>query len=310
MILHTPYTIRSRRHNVLCGHVLCTLVAFLVASQLERTTVRAADDPLPKAEEILDQYVEVSGGKAAYEKLHNRATKGTLDFVTTGIKATVTTYSAEPDKMRTIIESPAIGKVEEGTDGEIAWELSLMTGPRIKEGDEKATTMRAAAFDSTVNWRKQYDKAECAGVETVEDKPCHKVILTPATGMPETHYYEQESGLLVKMNQTIKSPMGVIPVETEKNFADGRSSQASGRRSGCGSSVSSGTIWVSGRQSGADPVTGVLPPWSKQEIMIPRKSQASRQPTVSAARYVFGSIASPTPCHKFGSLCSSSMMIL
>ena len=214
MILHTPYTIRSRRHNVLCGHVLCTLVAFLVASQLERTTVRAADDPLPKAEEILDQYVEVSGGKAAYEKLHNRATKGTLDFVTTGIKATVTTYSAEPDKMRTIIESPAIGKVEEGTDGEIAWELSLMTGPRIKEGDEKATTMRAAAFDSTVNWRKQYDKAECAGVETVEDKPCHKVILTPATGMPETHYYEQESGLLVKMNQTIKSPMGVIPVET------------------------------------------------------------------------------------------------
>ena len=34
-------------------------------------SVFAQDEPLPKAETILDRYVEVTGGKAAYEKRKN-----------------------------------------------------------------------------------------------------------------------------------------------------------------------------------------------------------------------------------------------
>ncbi len=39
-----------------------------------------ADDPLPKADDVLDQFVEATGGKAAYEKIKNRVSKGTMEI--------------------------------------------------------------------------------------------------------------------------------------------------------------------------------------------------------------------------------------
>jgi hypothetical protein len=52
-------------------------IAIGAAMVLSLTLARAADD-LPKAETILDKYVEATGGKAAYEKHHTEIAKGTL----------------------------------------------------------------------------------------------------------------------------------------------------------------------------------------------------------------------------------------
>jgi len=201
------------RGNVHFGSVSCALPAILIVSLLGTAWSWAGDDPLPKAETILDRYVDATGGKSAYAKLHNRVKKGTIEFVTAGIKAPMTVYEAEPSKQRIVMETQALGKIEEGTDGEVAWEMSMMTGPRVKEGEERDLTLRGAAFDSTVNWRKLYKKAECVGVEMFKGKPCYKVVLTPPTGEPETHLYEKESGLLVRMEATVQNPMGTIPLQ-------------------------------------------------------------------------------------------------
>ena len=47
-----------------------------------------------------------------------------------GIKATITSYAASPNKSYVLLEAPELGKMEEGTDGNVAWELAAMTGPR------------------------------------------------------------------------------------------------------------------------------------------------------------------------------------
>ena len=51
---------------------------------------------------------------------------------------------------------------------------------------------------------------------------CYKVLLTPATGKPETQFYSKKSGLLLKTTATAVSPMGEVAVEVEvsdyKNF--------------------------------------------------------------------------------------------
>ena len=44
----------------------------------------AADEPLPKAETILDRHVEVTGGKAAYQKRKSEIATGTLKFAAQG----------------------------------------------------------------------------------------------------------------------------------------------------------------------------------------------------------------------------------
>jgi zinc protease len=189
------------RNIFLCGAVL------LAAGALP------AADELPKAETILDKYIEVTGGKAAYEKRHTEVSSGTMEFVGKGIKGSLTSFRSEPNKSYTEIDIQGIGKIQEGTDGSVAWSLSALQGPRLKEGEEKSGALQAARFNAELNWRDVY-KAETRGVEQVDGKDCYKVQLTPKEGMAMTRFYDKQSNLLLKMVMTVKNPMGEFPVES------------------------------------------------------------------------------------------------
>jgi hypothetical protein len=162
---------------------------------------RAGVDALPDAATILDKYVEVTGGEAAYERIHNRVTKGHHEFVGMGLKGTQTYYQAQPNKVYSELEAEALGKVESGTDGKVAWYVSPSTGPLVETGDARTVGLSEAAFDREVYWRKYYKKAECVGEEVVEGKGCYKIVLTPEVGEPETRYYDKESNLLVRTDK-------------------------------------------------------------------------------------------------------------
>lgn len=174
--------------------------------------VQAGD--APDAEKILARYVDVTGGADAYEKVSNRVTKSTLEMPAQGISMDMTIYHSRPNSFYALIESELTGKIERGTDGETAWEKTVMMGPRILEGQEKEDLLRQATFDQLVRWRDLYEKAEAAGTEEVDGRPCDNVILTPKSGKPQTYTFDRESGLLIKVALTVESPMGVIPVVT------------------------------------------------------------------------------------------------
>jgi hypothetical protein len=175
---------------------------------------RAADEALPKAETVLDRYIEVTGGKDAYEKRKTETSTGTIEFPAQGIKGTLIRYAAEPDKSYSAVEIEGVGKLETGTGEGLAWEKSLIAGPRVLNGEEKAQSLRENMFNLDVNWRKIYAKVETAGVETVDGQACYKLILTPAEGRPETAYYQKSTGLAVKINSVMVSSMGEISVES------------------------------------------------------------------------------------------------
>lgn len=172
-----------------------------------------ADDALPKAETILDHYIEVTGGKAVYEKRTSEISTGTIEFAAQGLKGTLTRYAAAPDKTYATMELDGVGKVESGSVNGVAWEKSAMMGPRVKSGDEKSQSLREAQFNGALNWRKIYPKAETAGVETVEGQECYKISLTPAEGKTETAYFNKKTGLEVKRSTVAASPMGEVPVD-------------------------------------------------------------------------------------------------
>jgi zinc protease len=182
----------------------------------------AAAQPLPKAETILDRYVEVTGGKAAYEKHTHQTMTGTLSFPEQGLSGKLTRYSMAPDKEYSVVELGPLGKIESGMSNGVAWEKSAILGPRIKSGDEKEQAAREARFNSEVEWRKVFPKAETTGSETVNGEDCYKVVVTPPTGKAETRFYSKKSGLLLKSNTIAVSPMGEVAVEVEvsdyKNF--------------------------------------------------------------------------------------------
>lgn len=173
----------------------------------------AADD-LPKGEAILDKYVEVTGGKAAHAKVKSDITTGEMTLGAMGLKGKLTMYSQAPNKRVMEITIEGIGKIQEGSNGEVAWSYSAMQGPRLKEGEEKDEAFRQARANADVEWRELYTKAETTGVDTVDGKECHKVVVTPKTGKPQTRCYDKQSGLLVKLTMTSQSPMGEMTAES------------------------------------------------------------------------------------------------
>ena len=169
---------------------------------------------LPPAEVLLDRYLEASGMKAVGDKIHNRISRGTLELVGLGLKGSITIYAASPNETYSVAELAGIGKIESGTHGQVAWQLSALQGPQLLEGAEKEFTLRSAIFNRELRWRELYPKAECVGMETLEGRPCYKVVLTPPQGPAETWYLDQETGLLTKTEIVLLTPMGNIPTAT------------------------------------------------------------------------------------------------
>ena len=188
-------------------------IAIGAAMVLSLSLARAADD-LPKADSILDKYVEVTGGKAAYQKHHSEISKGSLSMAAMGLKGEVTSYRVEPDKSLTEIDLGGMGKSREGSDGTVFWSLSSMMGPHVKEGPEKAQAELSAHFNAELNWRDVFKDAKTVGTDSVDGKECYKVQLTPADGSPITQCYDKESGLMVKMTMTAQTPMGEQVVDS------------------------------------------------------------------------------------------------
>jgi hypothetical protein len=187
-------------------------VALTLACALLTSGPLLAEETAPTGEQILDRYIEATGGRAAYDKLDNRHSVMTLDIAGLGLSLDIDVYQAKPNLFYSHVSSPATGDIERGTDGTIFWEKSTMTGGRILEGAELADAVREANFDKFVYWKKLYESAEYIGSDTVDGVLCQKVVLTPKEGFPLTLSFDAGTGLLIQVETTIQHQMGEIPM--------------------------------------------------------------------------------------------------
>ena len=174
----------------------------------------AADEPLPAAAAILDRYVEVTGGKAAYEKQKTDIETGKVEFAALGLKGTLISYCGRTRQI--------VLRIESGRGGEsgawastAAWHgrTTPFPGRTSRPARSRVQALRDARINSTYHWRELYSKAETTGAEIVEGEDCYKVLLTPAEGNPETMYFGKKSGLLKKTTLIATSQQGDIPAE-------------------------------------------------------------------------------------------------
>jgi hypothetical protein len=178
-----------------------------------------ADAALPSGESLLQRYIDRSGGGDAYAKAKNMSMSGTVQMPAQNITGTVAIFE-EGEKSYTAMDFAGIGKIEEGYDGETAWENSALQGPRILEGDEKISAKRAATLSLITSWRDIYREARTIGAEDIDGKPAWKVEMTPKEGKPETFYFDRDSGLLVRVAAVFSTPLGDI--STESTMSDFR----------------------------------------------------------------------------------------
>ena len=167
---------------------------------------------LPTGESLMQKATDASGTKEALAKAKSIVMTGTVSIEGRNISGPVSVWQ-EAGKSYTSIEFPGIGKVEEGFDGNIAWEMNPMQGARIKTGEERAAAVRSGRLNLIASWKEDYKSATTVGEEVVNGKPTWKVELIPNEGKRETFYMDKTTGLPTKISQSLVTPMGEIAIE-------------------------------------------------------------------------------------------------
>ncbi|MEE2775890.1 MAG: hypothetical protein VYE73_03895 [Acidobacteriota bacterium] len=183
----------------------CALIALVVL-----VLPAAAQQELPSPTEILDRYVEALGGEAAIRKHEQVTWTAKLEIPGMGIEADATLAAAAPNKFRLTMESDAMGSVDQGFDGQIAWSDTAMTGPMILEGAEREDAVLLADFHADVNYAINFPLLETVAEEDFDDETAYKVRAETATGRETFHFFSVETGLLIGSEGNQATAMGEL----------------------------------------------------------------------------------------------------
>jgi len=177
---------------------------------------------LPDARKILRDFLDASGGAKALDAMKNLVIEGTQSAPAMGISGTVKVYLSRPNMVLVNGDLEGIGKIEQGYDGKIGWDINPMTGARIVEGTELDDIKRM--FDEMLGMSdidKLYPTAKTLGREPFEGKDAWKVLLGTPTGREVTAYFDPDTKLQVGMEMKVPSPLGEIPAKvTFEDYAE------------------------------------------------------------------------------------------
>lgn len=210
---------RGTRRLALVGLVAVTASVAWVASSAVAGADQAAEQ---KGAALMDRFVQVTGGQAAYDAITSRIVQAEATMPGGGMTGAMEVYVAYPDKFRASVEMPG-GNFERGSDGTTVWVSHPSFGASILEGADRVSAIRESTQDRFGQWRKIYEKAEYVGDENVDAVGCAKVVLTlkpidpEVVEAPVTAYLAQDSGLIVKWTTRMATAQGDMEVVVRLN---------------------------------------------------------------------------------------------
>lgn len=191
--------------------------AAALALGLALTAGAAEAQPLPAASDLVAKYRAAIGGQDAFAKYQSMTMNGSFSMPAAGITAPFTAWSARPNHGAMVVSIPGFGDIRQGYDGQVAWSMNPMEGPRVLDGAELKQVVDDSDFDSSLR-----PMAKIASMETVEltkmgGQDCYKVRITWKSERVSHDCYSPETGLLVASVATQESNMGATEAVTLYN---------------------------------------------------------------------------------------------
>ena len=196
--------------------VTLAAAALLITS----TGTRADQTPLPSAREIIDRFINASGGVAALTAVKTIRARGTLTIPSQQLSGSFELMGARPNKSITRATIEGIGSVEEGYDGKIGWSIDPIGGPSLVTG--KALTERAdeSWFDAPLHAPDYVREMTVMGREDLDKRPAYRVKVVLRSGTEQMEFFDVETGLQLGIVATRETPLG--PMATTTLFQDYR----------------------------------------------------------------------------------------
>jgi photosynthetic reaction center cytochrome c subunit len=171
---------------------------------------------LPTVQAIFQKYLAAVGGADALHKIKTRVQKGNIDSF--GEKYPIEIYSEGPNK-RISITHPSSGPSVTAFNGETGW-LAMPRGfHQMTAAEQQAASIDAQLY-FPARLPELYQEFKVHPGETIDGKA---TVLVSAKGkdLPSLDlYFDQESGLLLRLIRYAETPLGRNP--TQIDYADFR----------------------------------------------------------------------------------------
>jgi hypothetical protein len=170
----------------------------------------------PTAQTILEKYLAAVGGADALHKIKTRVQKGNIESF--GEKYPIDIYSEGPDK-RVSISHPSGGQSITAYNGQAGW-LAMPHGfHKMTEAEQQSASIDAQLYFAA-RLPELYQDFHARPGETINGKPTY-MVSARGKNLPSLRlYFDQDSGLLVRLIRYTETPLGQNP--TEVDYADYR----------------------------------------------------------------------------------------
>jgi photosynthetic reaction center cytochrome c subunit len=172
---------------------------------------------LPAADQLLDKYLTAVGGAEALQKTTSRVQKGTLT-VFGSQHFPVEVYSKAPDKRVSVMHLQG-GDSLTGFDGKQGW-LSVSSRVHMMSAAENDAARIDADLYFPAHLRSLFQKFSVDAGEKIEGHDAYLVVGRSEGQPPLRLYFDQQSGLLLRLVRYAETPLGRIP--TQIDYADYR----------------------------------------------------------------------------------------
>ena len=172
---------------------------------------------LPTVDQLIAKYVGATGGAAAIQKLTSLEEKGTADFA--GRQAGVEVLDQSPDKRVFTIELP-MGSSVVATDGTEGWLAAPHRPLHVMSAGELEATRLDADLQLPLHLTQLFDALRQLPPEKIHEHDCYVLIGEKSHQPRAQFYFDQQSGLLLRMIQFAPTPLGSNP--TRIDYSDFR----------------------------------------------------------------------------------------
>jgi photosynthetic reaction center cytochrome c subunit len=183
----------------------------------EEHGARANFASLPQPPAIVAKYVEALGGAAALRKINTRVVTGTMTAF--GHPMPIEICAKAPNMRASIMKSPRGGS-ETIYNGHEGWMSMMPRPPRPLEGSQLDQASLDADFYFPLDIQKTFPSLRERPPQKIGDQQAYLVLGFRPGQPPVELYFDQQSGLLLRMVYFTQTALGRLPQQTD--FSDYR----------------------------------------------------------------------------------------
>jgi photosynthetic reaction center cytochrome c subunit len=172
---------------------------------------------VPSAEQIFARYTDALGGPTAIGKLSSRVEKGTINLG--GRELPIDIFNKTPGKRMTIIHLPN-GDSVTTYDGPSGWTSAPGRPVHDIPVSEVASARLEADLQLPLHLTQMFSNLRTEKPEKIADRDVYAVSGFVAGEPAAKFYFDQHSGLLLRLLRYVDSPLGLNP--TQIDYADYR----------------------------------------------------------------------------------------